>query len=162
MVTGAYGTINSIGLGEACKRALEAGADVLLMPSDVPTAIDAVVAGIQEGRFTTARVDSSVRRILADEGATRLESQSVRESRLGAGNCRRFEQSQRRAARGRAVDHAREGFAASRAVRTGQRRCAESSCDYDGVAQRSRCRASLFSPSCVADSGAACGCERNM
>jgi beta-N-acetylhexosaminidase len=61
---GTYGTINSIGIAEACKRAIEAGADVLLMPSDVPAAIDAVVAGIQEGRFTQARIDSSVRRLL--------------------------------------------------------------------------------------------------
>jgi len=65
VLVGQYGTINSIGLAEACKRAIEAGADVLLMPTDVPAAIDAVVAGIQEGRFTAARVDSSVRRILA-------------------------------------------------------------------------------------------------
>ena len=65
VITGQYGTINSIGLGEACKRAIEAGADVLLMPSDVPAAIDAVVAGVQERRFTAARVDSSVKRILA-------------------------------------------------------------------------------------------------
>lgn len=64
VISGQYGTINSIGLGEACKRAIEAGADVLLMPSDVPAAIDAVVAGVQEGRFTAARVDSSVKRIL--------------------------------------------------------------------------------------------------
>jgi beta-N-acetylhexosaminidase len=64
-LVGQYGTINTIGLGEACKRAIEAGADVLLMPSDVTAAIDAVVAGVQEGRFTSARVDSSVRRILA-------------------------------------------------------------------------------------------------
>jgi beta-N-acetylhexosaminidase len=35
------------------------------MPTDVPAAIDAVVAGVQEGRFTAARVDSSVRRLLA-------------------------------------------------------------------------------------------------
>jgi beta-N-acetylhexosaminidase len=64
VLSGTYGTINSIGLAEACKRALEAGADVLLMPSDVPTAIDAVVAAVQQGRLTTARVDSSVKRIL--------------------------------------------------------------------------------------------------
>jgi beta-N-acetylhexosaminidase len=63
-LVGTYGTINSIGLTEACKRALEAGADVLLMPSDAPTAIDAVVAGVNEGRFTAARIDSSVLRIL--------------------------------------------------------------------------------------------------
>ena len=65
VLVGQYGTINSIGLAEACKRAIEAGADVLLMPTDVPAAIDAVLAGIQEGRFSAARVDSSARRILA-------------------------------------------------------------------------------------------------
>src|SRR5690242_20282202 len=65
LLVGQYGTINSIGLTEACKRAIEAGADVLLMPTDVPAAIDAVLSGIQEGRFSAARVDSSVRRILA-------------------------------------------------------------------------------------------------
>jgi beta-N-acetylhexosaminidase len=64
VVTGNYGAINSIGLAEACKRAIEAGADILLMPSDVPAAIEAVVQGVQEGRFTQARVDSSVRRVL--------------------------------------------------------------------------------------------------
>jgi beta-N-acetylhexosaminidase len=63
--TGNYGTIkNNIGIAEACKLAIAAGADVLLMPSDVPAAIDAVVAGVREGRFTQARVDSSVRRVL--------------------------------------------------------------------------------------------------
>jgi beta-N-acetylhexosaminidase len=63
-LTGMYGTINSPGLAEVVKRAVEAGNDVLLMPLDVPTAIEAVVAGVTEGRFTQARVDSSVRRIL--------------------------------------------------------------------------------------------------
>jgi beta-N-acetylhexosaminidase len=63
-LTGIYGTINSPGLTEVVKQAVEAGNDVLLMPLDVPTAIDAVVAGVNEGRFTQARVDSSVRRIL--------------------------------------------------------------------------------------------------
>jgi beta-N-acetylhexosaminidase len=63
-LNGVYGTINSIGIAEACKRAFEAGADILLMPSDVPGAIDAVVSGVGEGRFSEARVDSSVRRVL--------------------------------------------------------------------------------------------------
>jgi beta-N-acetylhexosaminidase len=64
--TGSYGTAvnNSIGIGEACKLAIAAGADILLMPSDIPASIDAVVAGVREGRFTQARVDSSVRRVL--------------------------------------------------------------------------------------------------
>jgi beta-N-acetylhexosaminidase len=62
---GSYGTVsNSIGIAEACELAIGAGADILLMPSDVPAAIDAVVAGVREGRFTQARVDSSVRRVL--------------------------------------------------------------------------------------------------
>jgi beta-N-acetylhexosaminidase len=65
VVQGNYGTIsNSVGLAEACKLAIAAGADILLMPSDVPAAIDAVVSGVREGRFTQARVDSSVRRVL--------------------------------------------------------------------------------------------------
>src|SRR5262249_20358682 len=62
---GNYGAIsNSIGIAEACKLAIAAGADILLMPSDVPASIDAVVDGVREGRFTQARVDSSVRRVL--------------------------------------------------------------------------------------------------
>jgi beta-N-acetylhexosaminidase len=63
--SGNYGTIkNAISIGEACKLAIAAGADILLMPSDVQAAIDAVVDGVREGRFTQARVDSSVRRVL--------------------------------------------------------------------------------------------------
>ena len=63
--TGNYGSIkNALGIAEACKLAIAAGADILLMPSDVPAAIDAVVDGVREGRFTQARVDSSVRRVL--------------------------------------------------------------------------------------------------
>jgi beta-N-acetylhexosaminidase len=63
--SGNYGAIkNALGIGEACKLAIAAGADILLMPSDVPAAIDAVVSGVREGRFTQARVDSSVRRVL--------------------------------------------------------------------------------------------------
>jgi beta-N-acetylhexosaminidase len=63
--SGNYGTIkNALSIAEACKLAIAAGADILLMPSDVPAAIDAVVSGVREGRFTQARVDSSVRRVL--------------------------------------------------------------------------------------------------
>lgn len=72
MVTGAYGTFDSPGLAEVVKLAIEAGNDVLLMPADVPTAIDAVVAGVREGRFTQARVDSSVRRLLLHKHGLRL------------------------------------------------------------------------------------------
>ena len=43
------------------------------MPSDVPGSIDAVVAGVREGRFTQARVDSSVRRVLLMKQQLKLE-----------------------------------------------------------------------------------------
>ena len=52
-------------VGDASVRALEAGADVLLMPSDPKAAIDAVVAAVKTGRLTTQRIDDSVTRILA-------------------------------------------------------------------------------------------------
>jgi beta-N-acetylhexosaminidase len=64
VVAGSYGAVNSPGLAEVVKLAIDAGNDILLMPLDVPTAIDAVVAGVREGRFSQARVDSSVRRVL--------------------------------------------------------------------------------------------------
>jgi len=76
--TGNYGTIrNALSIGEACKLALAAGADILLMPSDVPGAIDAVVEGVNQGRFTQARVDSSVRRVLEIKRQLGLERQRV-------------------------------------------------------------------------------------
>jgi beta-N-acetylhexosaminidase len=77
-VTTNYGTIrNALGIAEACKLALAAGADILLMPSDVPAAIDAVVDGVREGRFTQARVDSSVRRVLEIKERLGLSRQRV-------------------------------------------------------------------------------------
>ena len=71
-MTGVYGTIDSPGLAEVVKLAVEAGNDVLLMPLDVATAINAVVEGVREGRFTQARVDSSARRILVRKYAVGL------------------------------------------------------------------------------------------
>lgn len=58
------GVIDRFGPQEAAKRAIAAGNDVLLMPADVPGAIDAVVAGLGEGRYTEARLNESVRRLL--------------------------------------------------------------------------------------------------
>ncbi len=50
--------------GEAAVRALEAGADVLLMPSDATAAINGVMAALQSGRLTQARIDESLKRVL--------------------------------------------------------------------------------------------------
>jgi beta-N-acetylhexosaminidase len=58
------GVLRQFGAPEAARRAVAAGADVLLMPSDVPGTIDAVVAAVGEGRFNEARIDASVRRLL--------------------------------------------------------------------------------------------------
>jgi len=58
------GVLDQFGASEAVKRAIAAGIDVLIQPLDVPQTIDAVVAGVAEGRYTEARLDSSVRRVL--------------------------------------------------------------------------------------------------
>ncbi|HVO98335.1 MAG TPA: glycoside hydrolase family 3 N-terminal domain-containing protein [Bryobacteraceae bacterium] len=51
--------------GEASVRAIEAGADVLLMPLNPETVIHAVVSAVEEGRIKRARIDESALRILA-------------------------------------------------------------------------------------------------
>ena len=58
------GVLDQFGAAEAVKRAIAAGVDVLIQPENVTQAIDALVAGVAEGRYTQARVDSSVRRML--------------------------------------------------------------------------------------------------
>src|SRR5580693_3521196 len=57
--------VNGFGGGEAAVRALEAGADTLLMPADADAAIRAVVAAVQSGRLTRQRIQSSVAKLLA-------------------------------------------------------------------------------------------------
>ena len=59
------GVLDQFGAAEAVKRAIAAGIDVLIQPLDVSQTIDAVIAGVTEGRYTEARLDSSVRRVLA-------------------------------------------------------------------------------------------------
>ena len=53
------------GAGEATVRAFLAGSDLLLMPADPDSALDAMSAAVQSGRVPLARLDSSVRRALA-------------------------------------------------------------------------------------------------
>ena len=52
------------GSREVAVRALEAGSDVLLMPTDVTEAIDAVQAAVRDGRIDPARIRVSARRVL--------------------------------------------------------------------------------------------------
>jgi beta-N-acetylhexosaminidase len=58
------GVLDQFGGVEAAKRAVAAGADVLIQPLDIDQTIDAVVAGVREGRYPESRLDASVRRLL--------------------------------------------------------------------------------------------------
>jgi len=58
------GVLDQYGAVESVKRAIAAGVDVLIQPLSIPETIDAVVAGVREGRYTEARLDESVRRVL--------------------------------------------------------------------------------------------------
>lgn len=58
------GIVTKYGAGEAAVRAFLAGSDVLLMPADPDSAINAMTAAVALGRVTPERLDRSVRRIL--------------------------------------------------------------------------------------------------
>lgn len=66
------GIVRRYGNAQAAVQAVLAGADVLLMPPDIPTAIDAVVAAVERGEISRERIDRSVRRLLRAKAALRL------------------------------------------------------------------------------------------
>lgn len=51
--------------GEAAVRAVEAGADVILMPPVPHAALDSIEEAVRSARISTTRIDASVRQILA-------------------------------------------------------------------------------------------------
>lgn len=51
--------------GEASVRAVEAGADMIVLPPDVGAAFNGIRNAVASGRLTEARIDESVRRVLA-------------------------------------------------------------------------------------------------
>jgi len=59
------GVAKGYNTGEACVRALEAGADTLLMPADPDAAIRAVVSAVESGRLSHQRIQTSVVKILS-------------------------------------------------------------------------------------------------
>jgi beta-N-acetylhexosaminidase len=71
------GSLGTMTMGEVTQRAVTAGADVLLMPTDVVVAIDAVVDGVRTGRFPESRIDASVRKLLAAKHEMGLDRQRV-------------------------------------------------------------------------------------
>jgi beta-N-acetylhexosaminidase len=58
---------------EATVRAIEAGADVILMPPHVPQAVDGIVEAVKEGRLSVERLDESVLKILKVKESLELD-----------------------------------------------------------------------------------------
>jgi beta-N-acetylhexosaminidase len=56
--------VDAFGAGESAVRAFLAGSDILLMPADIPAAVDAMAAAVDDGRISEERLDRSVRRVL--------------------------------------------------------------------------------------------------
>jgi beta-N-acetylhexosaminidase len=61
---GMRGVRDGFAEGDAAVRAVEAGADILVTPPDLPAAFDAIKAAVTSGRIPPSRIDESVRRIL--------------------------------------------------------------------------------------------------
>ena len=58
------GVLGKMSMAEVTQRAVAAGNDLLLMPTDIPGAIDAVVDGVRRGLYRESRIDESVRKLL--------------------------------------------------------------------------------------------------
>ena len=63
--------------GEAAVRAVEAGADVILMPASVEGAIEGIVGAVRSGRIRESKLDASVRRLLETKEALDLHERRV-------------------------------------------------------------------------------------
>jgi beta-N-acetylhexosaminidase len=74
---GMGGIVNGFGAGEAAVRALEAGADTLLMPADADAAIRAVVNAVQGRRLTRPRIQASVVKLLSAKERLGLDRKRV-------------------------------------------------------------------------------------
>ena len=65
------------GAEEASVRAIEAGADVILMPPSVERAVEGIAAAVESGRIDASRIDASVRRILETKKQMGLDRDRV-------------------------------------------------------------------------------------
>jgi len=84
------GALNNIKSSEACVRAVEAGADIILLPLDVDSTINAIKEAVLSGRITEERINESVKRIwLAKEELNLMVDKGIRDwekSKLIIGN----------------------------------------------------------------------------
>ena len=62
---------------EASVRAIEAGADVILMPPSVERAVEGIAVAVESGRIDASRIDTSVRRILETKKQMGLDMDRV-------------------------------------------------------------------------------------
>ena len=65
------------GAEEASVRAIEAGADVILMPPSVERAVEGIAVAVESGRIDASRIDASVRRILETKKQMGLDRDRV-------------------------------------------------------------------------------------
>jgi len=74
-------TMGGIGKGytteESSVLAVKAGADVLLKPGDPHAAVEALLAAVERGEISRARIDSSVRRVLEVKARTGVAFQPI-------------------------------------------------------------------------------------
>ncbi|HEY2065287.1 MAG TPA: glycoside hydrolase family 3 N-terminal domain-containing protein [Gemmatimonadaceae bacterium] len=98
------GVLGKMTMGEVTQRAVLAGADVLLMPTDNVGAIDAVVDGVRTGRFAESRIDRSVRALL------------IAKHEMGLDRQRTVDLDAMRAVVGDSADQATARLAAERAI----------------------------------------------
>ena len=63
--------------GEASVRALEAGVDMLLMPTDPEQAIQDIVAAVKNGRLSRKRIDQSVSKLLSAKARVGLPRRRI-------------------------------------------------------------------------------------
>ena len=72
------GVTNSFKPAEASVRAVEAGADMLVTPPNLPASFEAIKEAVATGRLTEKRIDESVRRILRAKARLKLYDQRNR------------------------------------------------------------------------------------
>ncbi len=84
-------TMEGIGKGYTTEQssvlAVKAGADILLKPSDPVKAIDAVVAAVERGEISRARIDSATRAVLRVARAAARRRRGAGTSRAGGRRC---------------------------------------------------------------------------
>jgi beta-N-acetylhexosaminidase len=71
------GVLDQYGPEESVKRAVAAGVDVLIQPTDVHAAIDAITAGVVEHRYSEDRVTDAARKILTLKHQLGLDRQRL-------------------------------------------------------------------------------------